>query len=62
MCLSAAPGFIKILDMHVCFGGGREATRARPGGESGELTEGFEVFDGHKLDFFDINGVSNGYR
>lgn len=29
----------------------------RPGGGSGELTEGLEVFDGHKLGLFVVNGV-----
>lgn len=29
----------------------------RSGGGSGELTEGLEVFDGHKLGLFVVNGV-----
>lgn len=50
---------IRIYSIHSCgyawVWGVKPDTR--PGGESGELTEGLEVFDGHKLGLFVVNGV-----
>lgn len=46
---------VYIVIIAVDMGGGE--ARTRPGGESGELTEGLEVFDGHKLGLFVVNGV-----
>lgn len=48
---------IRIHSDHSCGYGWGVKPDTRPGGESGELTEGLEVFDGHKLGLFVVNGV-----
>jgi hypothetical protein len=52
MYLSSVLRVKKAVDMRVC---GVTANALRR--DSGKLTEGLEVFDGHKLGLFEVNGV-----